>query len=85
MADCKQCIHHDLCDCVGTSKMYPASSDGCKFFKSAEKYKEVVFCKECARKFQGEWCPMWFGQINGKDCYKYHGEDFYCPYGKAKE
>lgn len=85
MATCKKCIHYELCECVGTSKMYPASSAGCRFFKDEEKYKEIVFCNEFERKFQNEWCPMWFGQINGKDYYKYHGDNFYCPYGKSKK
>lgn len=44
MATCKDCLHHDLCKCVGTIKMYPEKSDGCSFFKERSRFVELP-CK----------------------------------------
>lgn len=44
---------------------------------------EVVRCGECAIKFTKE-CALYGGMLNGTDYFLYHGEDFYCKYGKRR-
>lgn len=44
MAICKECLHCKLCECVGTTKMYPYKSDGCRFFKDPSRFVELP-CK----------------------------------------
>lgn len=41
---CEDCIHHDLCVCVGTRKLYPGSSEGCRFFSVKTRFVELP-CK----------------------------------------
>lgn len=40
MATCKECFHYELCKCVGTIKLYPGKSDGCKFMTDRAKWVE---------------------------------------------
>lgn len=41
---CEDCIHHELCVCVGTRKLYPGSSEGCRFFSFKSRFVELP-CK----------------------------------------
>lgn len=41
---CEDCIHHELCVCVGTRKLYPGSSEGCRFFAYKNRFVELP-CK----------------------------------------
>lgn len=41
---CEDCIHHDLCVCVGTRKLYPGSSEGCRFFTDKNHFVKLP-CK----------------------------------------
>lgn len=41
---CEYCIHHDLCVCVGTRKLYPGSSEGCRFFENKNRFVKIP-CK----------------------------------------
>lgn len=38
---CEDCIHYDLCVCVGTRKLYPGSSEGCRFFADKSRFVEL--------------------------------------------
>ena len=41
---CEDCIHHDLCVCVGTRKLYPGNSEGCRFLLTKNRFVELP-CK----------------------------------------
>lgn len=41
---CEDCIHHELCVCVGTRKLYPGSSEGCRFFENKYRFVKMP-CK----------------------------------------
>lgn len=46
---------------------------------------EVVRCKDCKYRFEPTRCSLWYGECDGKQYFRDHGNDFYCSYGKRRE
>lgn len=87
MANCNDCLHHDMCVIVEHS----VSEDedyytefGCDDYKPTADVVEVVRCKDCMH---------WGGVTYGFVCRKFSGietkicmgADHFCSYGERKE
>ena len=44
-----------------------------------------VRCGECRYKYEPVKCSLWIATEGDKVAFRYHGDDFYCPYGERKE
>ena len=77
MADCKKCIHSDIC-------IFIEENPDCIQFQDRADVVEVVRCKDCKHykayeppieDFDG-WC-----KVNENE----YDKEFYCSYGERKE
>lgn len=76
MMNCNDCLHKDVCEKAKHIENYRLA--GCKDFKDAENFVEIVRCKDCDvphNKWTG--CP----NLNGLIPPPYH----YCGSGIKKE
>lgn len=71
MAECKNCVHFEVC-CYASHQLPVCDS-----------YLELVRCKDCRRRYDADECPMCF-LIDGEH-YEYTNGNGFCDRGERRD